>query len=93
MSKMTTIEFEVDEDTKEKFTKIVESLYLDVPVAIMMFLKSVINTKSIPLEYEWFEVPNEETIAAFKEVENNSSAMNRYNSTKELFDKLNINED
>lgn len=93
MSKMTTIEFEVDEDTKEKFTKMVESLYLDVPVAMMMFVKSVINTKSIPLEYEWFEVPNEETIAAFKEVENNSSAMNRYNSTKELFDKLNISED
>jgi len=45
---MTTIQVRVDDKTKQKSSKILEALGLDVSSAVKVYLKQIIATKGIP---------------------------------------------
>lgn len=81
---MATINIRVNEDLKKQSETIFEELGLGMTAAITIFLKAVVRTNSIPFP---LEVPNEETLKAFKEVDDISSGKvkaKRYSSVADL---------
>lgn len=81
---MATINIRVDEELKKKSEAIFEELGMSMTGAITIFLKAVVRTKSIPFS---LEIPNDETLKAFKEVDEISSGKaktKKYSSAAEL---------
>ena len=81
---MATINVRVDEGLKKKSEMVFEELGLGMSAAITIFLKAVVRTQSIPFS---LEIPNEETLKAFKEVDDYSSGkvqVKRYKNSIEL---------
>ncbi len=81
---MATINIRVDEELKKKSEAIFEELGMSMTGAITIFLKAVVRTKSIPFS---LEIPNDETLKAFKEVDDISSGKakaKKYSSVAEL---------
>lgn len=79
------IQVNTDMETKEAAEKIYKELGLNMTTAINMFLKKSIQYKGIPFDV-CLEVPNDETLAAFKEGEAILADPNRisYKSIDEL---------
>lgn len=64
----------LDSDLKEEAARVMEHYGLDLSSAIRMFLTQTVNTYSIPLSLDYdvpvsYEQPNEETLAAMREVD------------------------
>ena len=81
---MTTINIRVDETLKKKAEDIFAELGLGMTSALTVFLKAVVRNQGIPFA---LEVPNQETLSAFKEVEdisNGKQKAKKYSSVKEL---------
>ena len=79
----------VDTETKLEAESLFDSLGLDIPTAIRLFLRQSINQKRIPFDI----VPpkynfSEETLAAIDEARKISkdSSVKSYSSAKELFE-------
>lgn len=67
---MATINIRIDEKLKNKSESILNELGLNMTSAMTIFLKMVVNKRAIPFS---IELPNEETLKAFKEVEDIST--------------------
>ena len=81
---MATINVRIDESLKGNAEKVLDELGLGMTSAITIFLKAVVRNKGIPFS---LEIPNEQTLNAFKEVEDISSGKVRakkYASSAEL---------
>lgn len=73
----------IDTALKEESEEILLSLGLNMTDAIRIYLNQVRIHKGIPFE---LKIPNEETVAAFKEIE--SGKANKTISVNELLDGL-----
>jgi len=73
----------IDTALKEESEEILTSLGLNMTDAIRIYLNQVRIHKGIPFE---LKIPNEETIAAFKEIESGNAK--KGGSVNELFDGL-----
>ena len=81
---MTTINIRVDEDLKKNSERIFSELGMGMTSAMTIFLKAVVRNNGIPFP---LEIPNEETLKAFKEADQISSGeikAKRYSSSKDL---------
>ena len=82
----TNINIRTDSPTKAKAEKLFQSLGINMTTAINMFLRKCIVTNGIPFDVN-LEIPNKETIKAFKEIEEmkkNPSKYKSYSSFEEL---------
>lgn len=82
--KTATVNVRVDEKLKKDCEAIFDELGFGMSTAITMFLKAVRRTNGMPFD---FEIPNAETLAAFREVEDIKSGKikaKRYTSIAEL---------
>ena len=64
--KQEKVEILIDSKEKKKAEKVFDDLGLDFQTAVSIFIHRCVREKRIPFEYE---IPNKETIAAFKEAE------------------------
>ena len=87
---MATINIRIDENLKSNSEKVFEELGLGMTSAITIFLRAVVRTSGIPFP---LEIPNKETLKAFKEVEDISSGKvkaRKYSSSNELRKDLKV---
>ena len=87
---MATINIRIDEELKRKSEEILDEIGLGMTAALTIFLKAVVRNNGIPFN---LEIPNKETLKAFKEVEDISSGKKkakRYSSSDELRKDLKV---
>ena len=87
---MATINIRVDENLKKRSEEVFEELGLGMTAAMTIFLKAVVRTNSIPFS---LEIPNKETLKAFKEVDDISSGKvkaKKYSSAADLRKDLKV---
>ena len=87
----TTIQIRIDEKTKKEAKKVFESLGLNMSEAVKLYLKSVIETKTIPFvltKNKKLKKEVEERLA--KEAEEALKYGKRYDNLDELFKDLGI---
>ncbi len=68
MAKQTNLNIRIDQDLKKEFTELCNDLGLNTSTAMIIFIKAFLRKQGIPFEVSR-EVPNAETLAAMKEVE------------------------
>ncbi len=81
---MATINIRIDDGLKRDSEMVLSELGLGMTSALTIFLKMVVRTKSIPFS---IEIPNEQTLKAFDDVEQISSGKvvaKKYHDTAEL---------
>ncbi len=80
----------LDKNLKEQAFSVFESYGLNPSQAIKLFLNQVAQTREIPLSFNWKKdyTPNETTIQAIKEVEENYSTLTRCSSVEEVMKEL-----
>lgn len=86
----TNITMRMDEKLKSQLQELVSNLGLDMTTFFTMAAKQAVREQALPFNVT-MNVPNTETIAAFKEVEEmkkNPSAYQSYNSFSELLDEV-----
>ena len=87
---MATINIRVEDNLKKQSEKIFDELGLGMTSALTIFLKAVVRNNGIPFA---LEIPNKETLAAFKEVDDISSGKKKakkYKSVNELRKDLGV---
>lgn len=87
---MATINIRVDDGLKKQSEMIFDALGVSMTAAMTIFLKAVVRTKSIPFS---LEIPNDETLKAFKEVDDISSGKakaKKYSNAAELRKDLKV---
>lgn len=87
---MTTINIRVDEQLKKDSERIFDDLGLGMTSALTIFLKAVVRNNGIPF---MLEIPNKDTLAAFREVEDIRSGKKqakRYQSASDLRKDLGV---
>ena len=90
MAKIST-NISIDTDIKIKAQELFADFGLDLSTAINMFLRQSVRENAIPFNISR-EVPNSDTIAAIKEIEEykkNPSAYKKYSSFSELLNEVN----
>lgn len=80
---MTTINIRVDEDVKKQASELFADLGIDLSAAINMFLRQAIMRDGLPFEVKR-EIPNEDTRAALKEVEDMRAHPEQYPGYKSV---------
>lgn len=81
---MATINIRVDDALKNKTENILSELGLNMTTALTLYLKAIVRIKGIPFS---IELPNNETLEAFDEVEKISkgkSKAKKYSSVSEI---------
>lgn len=64
----TNFNMRIDSETKEQFTAVLADYGLTMPQAIKLFANQVIQTKQVPLSFDWAsDQPNQVTQQAMKE--------------------------
>lgn len=87
---MATINIRVDEKLKSQSENIFDELGMGMTAAITIFLKAVVRNNGIPFS---LEIPNNETIKAFKEADDISSGKvkaKKYKSSADLRKDLDV---
>lgn len=87
---MATINIRVDDALKNKTENILSELGLNMTTALTLYLKAIVRTKGIPFS---IELPNDETLKAFDEVEKISrgkSKAKKYSSVSEIRKDLDL---
>ena len=87
---MATINIRIDEELKNNSENILGELGLSMTTAMTIFLKAVVNKRAIPFS---IELPNNETLKAFKEVDDISKGKKKakkYSSVLELRKDLDV---
>ncbi len=74
---MTTLNVRVDENLKKEANELFADLGLDMSTAINMFLRQSVIRNALPFEVVR-EVPNAETLAAIKEVQEMKAHPEKY---------------
>ena len=81
---MATINIRVDDGLKKQSEAIFDELGVSMTAAMTIFLKAVVRENGIPFS---LEIPNKETLNAFKEIEDISSGKvkaKKYSSVADL---------
>ena len=89
MAKVST-NISLDPELKEKATKLFSNFGLDLSTAITLFLSQSVREERIPFEIR-MNVPNKETVAALKELDemkSNKKKYKRYNSFEEIIKEI-----
>ena len=87
---MATINIRVDDNLKKQSELIFEEIGLGMTSALTIFLKAVVRNNGIPFS---LEIPNKETLKAFKEVDDISSGKKKakkYSSVSDLRKDLGV---
>ena len=87
---MGTINIRIKDDLKVESEKVLEELGLGFTSAITIFLKAVVRNNGIPFS---LEIPNKETLKAFKEADDISSGKvkaKKYSSITDLRKDLKV---
>lgn len=88
------MEIDVNETLVKEAQKMFDEMGLDIETAINIFLKQCVKEQRIPFDIGNIpvEIPNAETIAAMKEVEEmaKSGKPPRFNTVEEMFKALEI---
>ena len=87
---MATINIRIDDELKKKSEVVLDELGLGMTSALTLFLKAVVRNNGIPFP---LEIPNKETLEAFKEVEYISSdkkKVKRYSNIEDLRKELKV---
>lgn len=80
---MTAINIRVDEKLKKESERIFEEIGLSMTSALTIFLKSVVRNQGIPFA---LEVPNKDTIEAFREADDIASGKLKSKKYKNVSD-------
>lgn len=86
----TNVTMRIDENLKAQLQELVSNLGLDMTTFFTMAAKQAIREQAIPFSVT-MHVPNEETIQAFKEVDDmkqNPAAYKSYNSFSDLLNEV-----
>ena len=91
---ITNIKISMDSKLKKEFEKFCDDVGMDTNTAFNIYAKKVVNEWRIPFKID-YEIPNEETRKAIKEVEElkKSSNMKTYDSFYEMLKDLNKDDD
>ncbi len=65
---MTQINFNVDTDLRNQFSKVCTELGMDMSTVLRVFTAAVVRAQGIPFDVS-LKTPNEETLEAMQEVE------------------------
>jgi DNA-damage-inducible protein J len=88
MAGTTNINVRVDKELKRKAEAIFSELGLNMSTAMNMFLRYSVRYGGIPFDLR-LDTPNEETLAAIDDVNNNRNMSKTFDSVKDLMDDLN----
>ena len=83
----TNLNVRIDADLKKQSEDIFNELGLTLSAALTVFLRQTVRSKGIPFEIR-LNIPNEETIAAIKDVNLNRNMSRPFHSVKELMEDL-----
>lgn len=88
MANTTNLNIRVDEELKRKAEAIFNELGLNMSTAMNMFLRYSVRYGGIPFELR-IEKPNEETLSAIDDVNNNRNMSKTFDNVKALVEDLN----
>lgn len=88
MANTTNLNIRVDAELKRKAEAIFNELGLNMSTAVNMFLRYSVRYNGIPFELR-IEKPNEETLSAIDDVNNNRNMSKTFDSVKALMEDLN----
>lgn len=88
MANTTNLNIRVDEDLKRKAEAIFNELGLNMSTAMNMFLRYSVRYGGIPFDLR-IEKPNEETLSAIDDVNNNRNMSKTFDSVTALMEDLN----
>jgi DNA-damage-inducible protein J len=83
----TNLNIRIDSDLKKQSEEIFNELGLTMSTALTVFLRQTVRSRGIPFDMR-LNFPNEETIAAIKDVEQNRNMSRPFHSVKELMEDL-----
>lgn len=83
----TTANISIDNETKLKAQELFSELGMDLSTAVTIFFRQAIRERSIPFNIT-ADVPNIDTIAAIKEIEDMKSHPERYKKYRSFSDAL-----
>lgn len=84
MANTATIQVRIDQNTKQKAVKILNTLNIDMSEAIKMYLKQIILNKGIPFS---LRIPNKATARGMVKTESGKD-LHEVKNTEELFKEL-----
>lgn len=82
------INIRMDENLKKQFDHLCNELGMNMTTAFNIFAKTVVRQRRIPFDIS-LDVPNAETAAAMKDVDNNRNMSRSFDSVEELMRDLN----
>lgn len=88
MANTTNLNIRVDEELKRKAEAIFNELGLNMSTAMNMFLRYSVRYGGIPFDLR-IEKPNEETLSAIDDVNNNRNMSRTFDSVSALMEDLN----
>jgi DNA-damage-inducible protein J len=96
MNNTIPVAFRIDRQLKENAVSVLDGLGLDLTTAIKMYLSKVVIQNGIPFSVDYesrrTDIPNEETLSAFKWTEDyiGKGKKNGFKTSGELFNHLGI---
>lgn len=84
----TNINIRMDENLKQQFDHLCSELGLNMTTAFNIFAKTMVRQQRIPFDVS-LDVPNAETLAAIREVEQGKGLSKPFHSVAELMEDLN----
>lgn len=84
----TNINIRMEENLKKQFDNLCNELGLTMTTAINIFAKTMVRQKGMPFEIS-LHIPNEETLQAIDDVNNERNLSGPFHSVAELMEDLN----
>ena len=84
----TNVNIRMEENLKKQFDNLCNELGLTMTTAINIFAKTMVRQKGMPFEIS-LHIPNEETLQAIDDVNNERNLSGPFHSVAELMEDLN----
>lgn len=84
----TNVNIRMEENLKKQFDTLCNELGLTMTTAINIFAKTMVRQRGIPFEVS-LSIPNEETLQAIDDVNNERNLSRPFHSVEELMEDLN----
>ncbi len=84
----TNVNIRMEENLKKQFDALCNELGLTMTTAINIFAKTMVRQRGIPFEVS-LSIPNEETLQAIDDVNNERNLSRHFHSVEELMEDLN----
>jgi len=85
MPKDVQINIQLESRLRDEAEAVLRKAGISLSEAVKIFLRQVVLQKGFPFEAQ---IPNQETIAAFKQTKRDKDRMKTYDSPKELFEEM-----